>query len=281
MRLEEKVNSTFYLNDLKSFNDLFDPEKIEADHTFWGTRTVRLHGFEGTVSIESLVEKMHVILTRVLSENSFSASERISGKFLMNRLCELYRESTEKMSFVSRIIAGIRDWYKYDHIMSDITRLPEWRLRSGKFLRYTQESISKDFSFEPKISGTISGGDVEVRELDVRFLLLNDPDGLENIKKMLIEKFGDFKKTVLESFQERVRGNKGLQMPNIEVDYSVFLEEITGFDLHNRTHWNLLQGTLASIYLDLRKDLRQIGWKLYDVAGGLAKNKDFVCFSNF
>lgn len=86
-----KINTV--LPTISSFSDLRPiVEQAEVKISFWGCRSVHVNGYEGSLSIDDLPERVFEIIR---TRSDFSRNELSDGRVLEARITRLYDEETE------------------------------------------------------------------------------------------------------------------------------------------------------------------------------------------
>ncbi len=155
------------LNQTKSFACLLTiAASSEEKLSFWGTRYLVVHGYEGTLSIDALA-----LCLFVLAKNNvdFNEHDRGIGQQISEKITKLYASNESRLNnanFFTHILTVFKD---YLSISSWNVRL-YWDLKYGEMLfnLYTSNQFYNKFKRRPNVRPQWSSGAYSNRWLPIK-----------------------------------------------------------------------------------------------------------------
>ncbi|MBA3284780.1 MAG: hypothetical protein H0U27_06945 [Nitrosopumilus sp.] len=126
MKIQDKVGDLNFAN-MDEFNKILEKPNVKIDVTFWGTRTVTIEGFEGSIPLEEISQKIILATKADSKSNQLTNKVRLSGLNLTEKVCSFYSESDEiargrNFNFLTKCLMYVRE-YKRDIRERTFTKL--------------------------------------------------------------------------------------------------------------------------------------------------------------
>lgn len=95
MKLKDYVQTTDFCRELPSINHMLD--RAEAEVTFLGKRVVRVKGFDGTVEIDKMTQKVDSASKELFTTDAFTLEKRAAGIEITNKLFSFHKITSERL----------------------------------------------------------------------------------------------------------------------------------------------------------------------------------------